>query len=318
MIFDSKHSDNDLAKNPSTSAGGSRFALSVEQVRQFHRDGFIGPFTLCTPEEMYEKAQVFRRLLAEYGKNTSARRALIDARSGNHEACNHWHLYSKTLCDMGSAPELVDRSVSLYGPHIALWKSLFFYKLSGGATIPLHQGVPLFSRQLEPATVLTIVVAVDPHTRENGCLEVIPGAHHVMWPHHQPDENPHHPIQLDGSARLVDVGLSGQHLRYFENPIKKESVFMELKPGEFFLFNERTPHRSQPNRSHGTRLSATLRYTTAFNEIVDTDPIAMRHGVLPVSGHAEAHRLNRIASAPTTDRAPTVEEYLGLAEAANA
>lgn len=74
---------------------------------------------------------------------------------------------------------------------------------------------------------------------------------------------------------------------------------MELKPGEFFIFNERMPHHSEPNRSQKRRTGLSARYTLPIVAILDQDspPLFPGSGCVVVSGE-DRLQLNRMAHPP--------------------
>lgn len=78
-----------------------------------------------------------------------------------------------------------------------------------------------------------------------------------------------------------------------------QAINMELQPGEFFIFNERLLHHSQPNRSHKRRLGLTARYTLPFVKILDHDapPLFPGHACMLISGEDRLKR-NRMVDPP--------------------
>ncbi|MEM1305445.1 MAG: phytanoyl-CoA dioxygenase family protein, partial [Planctomycetota bacterium] len=65
-------------------------------------------------------------------------------------------------------------------------------------------------------------------------------------------------------------------------------VNVEMKPGEFFLFNEKTLHHSEPNRSHKRRRGLATRVTIPIVEIDPTrPPLHPGHKAILVRGEDE-------------------------------
>ena len=64
------------------------------------------------------------------------------------------------------------------GPDIALWSSHFICKPPGhGRAAPWHEDSNYWRGMLEPQEVITVWLAIDESSRENGCMRVIPGSH---------------------------------------------------------------------------------------------------------------------------------------------
>jgi hypothetical protein len=100
-----------------------------------------------------------------------------------------------------------------------------------GSATPWHQDQALWNIWLP--TSMTCWIALDPCTRENGCLQFVPGSHRKgVVPH----ENGHivHPHD------------------YFR---QEEVVYAIMDPGDAVFFDPKTFHASDPNYSPNHRLS---------------------------------------------------------------
>jgi ectoine hydroxylase-related dioxygenase (phytanoyl-CoA dioxygenase family) len=124
-----------------------------------------------------------------------------------------------SLLREGAVPEVAG---GLLGEPAVLYKEKINYKSAGGAGFAPHQDKPAYPFV---DRVLSVMVAVDNATRENGCLEVVSGCHHQLL------------TQDDRGCIAADVVAS---LTW--DPI-------ELRAGETLFFDALTPHRSGPNRS---------------------------------------------------------------------
>ncbi len=115
---------------------------------------------------------------------------------------------------------------ALLGEPAVLYKDKLNHKLPGGAGYAPHQDAPAY-RFVD--VHVSCMVAIDDATEDNGCLEVVSGAHDRLWP---TDEA--------GCIRPDVVGT----MRW--QPLA-------LRAGETLWFHSRTPHRSGPNRSRRPR-----------------------------------------------------------------
>lgn len=216
------------------------FFLSRREVARFHEEGYLGPFTLCTPEEMADaRERIERDVLTADGPNPK-----------NRLQCRH--LDRRVVYDLVTRPAVLDRMESLFGPDLVLWATYFFLKEPGGKEIPWHQD--FFYWPIEPAVNLSAWIAVDPATSENSCVRIIPGSHRRVVPHGK---------SRDGMAFGDEADPAAVAKAMESAPV----IEMELKPGEFFLFNERLLHQSEPNRSQKRRMGLTMRVTVPFVKV---------------------------------------------------
>ena len=80
-----------------------------------------------------------------------------------------------------SDDRLLDIASQFVGPDLALFASHYISK-------PAYSGQPVLWHQdaafwpLDPMNVVTLWLAVDHSTPENGCVRVIPGTHRSEWP----------------------------------------------------------------------------------------------------------------------------------------
>jgi ectoine hydroxylase-related dioxygenase (phytanoyl-CoA dioxygenase family) len=207
--------------------------LSRAEIDLWHEQGFLGPYTLVEPEEM-------ARL-----------RARIDDEIFTKDQRPDWqrlhdrHLDVPEVWSLCSNPALVERVAGLIGPDLILWRTNFQLKAAGGDAVPWHQDGAYYG--LEPCVLVSAWIAVDEATRENGCLQVMPGTHHAPIPH------------------LVDSSKSafGKEIDRGALDLAK-SVAFTLRPGQFVLFNENTAHGSEANRTASRRLGLSPRITVPF------------------------------------------------------
>jgi hypothetical protein len=135
-----------------------------------------------------------------------------------------------------TAGPMLATASALLGEPAVLYKEKINYKLPGGAGYAPHQDAPAY-RFVD--VHVSCMVAVDDATLDNGCLEVVSGAHHEVLP---TDEV--------GCVRAnVAAGLDWQ-------PV-------EVQAGETLWFHSRTPHRSGPNASPLARRALYPTYNAA-------------------------------------------------------
>lgn len=244
-------------------------ALTRDEVMRFHRDGFLGPYAACPPEEMAAyRAHIEAEVLTGEGPNP---RNPLQSR----------HLDHRLVHDLVTRPEVLGRLQGLLGRDIVLWATYFFNKEPGALDLPWHQDAHYWP--IEPPLNVSIWMAVDEVTAENSCVQLIPGSHRTVVPHLPTTEAKMFAEEADPA--YVDA---------------TRAVDMELAPGEFFVFNERMLHHSAPNRSTCRRLGLSARFTLPQVSILDQEsaPLFPGHACVLVSGE-DRHRLNRMAAPPT-------------------
>lgn len=115
---------------------------------------------------------------------------------------------------------------ALLGEPAVLYKDKLNHKLPGGAGYAPHQDAPAY-RFVD--IHVSCLVAVDDATPENGCLEVVSGAHDRIWP-------------ADEVGCIRSDVVAG--MRWEPAPVSA---------GDTLWFHSRTPHRSGPNVSDRPR-----------------------------------------------------------------
>lgn len=92
-------------------------------------------------------------------------------------------------------------------------------------------------------------IAVDPATRENGCMQVLKGSHHLGRIDHV----------LTGDQAGADLE------RVHEAEKVLELVYVEMDPGDVLFFHSNLLHRSDQNRSDHPRWAMICCYNAASN-----------------------------------------------------
>lgn len=123
---------------------------------------------------------------------------------------------------------------------VAVFRSMFMNKPANrGTFLPWHQDRWV---NIEPDPQLTIWTALDPATKENGCVQIIPGSHKLGL------INPGHP------SGFLTPEQAAEHA-----PAEKV-VHLELKPGETALLHNHVLHASDRNNSAQSRRAFSVCY----------------------------------------------------------
>ena len=102
--------------------------------------------------------------------------------------------------------------------------------------------------------IVSAWIAVDPSTRQNGNLQVIPGSHRTIVPH----------VEATPDVQFLEMADAG----YYD---ARDLTDLEMEPGEFILFNgthpaplggqplRPAPHRAGGAGDHPHRQGAAVR-----------------------------------------------------------
>lgn len=239
--------------------------MSADEIAQFREQGFAGPYRAMSVDEMAVVRERLDRQVFDHEGLPGCR--LHQSR----------HLDSRLVYDLCSNPEIVERMAAVYGPDLILWRSHFFVKEPGAVEIPWHQDLNYWP--LEPVVNITAWLAIDPATRENSCVQFIPGSHKKPVPHVPSPAGMAFGEMAD--PKFVDTA---------------KAIDMIMEPGQFVLFNEKTLHHSAPNTSSQRRLGLAVRVTIPIVK-VDHDKLFPDHRCILLHGEDRLH-FNRLAAPP--------------------
>jgi non-heme Fe2+,alpha-ketoglutarate-dependent halogenase len=230
------------------------------QIKQFYENGFIGPITVWTPEEMVE----IRRRVDSVMERPSA--VYPDVKNQMRDR----YIDAPEFWEVISMPQLSERLAQILGPDLMVWRSQIFNKRSGDPEITWHQASTYMAEQMVKATLepqdlshifqLTTWIAIDDAYFENGCMHFLKGTHRKMWSMRKGGNgfigNPPELAKIiGGQGRFAKA--SGLTL---EVPITEEMIApMPLKSGQAVIFTERCIHGSPPNNSPNRRFGFVFR-----------------------------------------------------------
>ncbi|RYG41088.1 phytanoyl-CoA dioxygenase family protein [bacterium] len=140
-----------------------------------------------------------------------------------------------------AGPKLAAIATEFLGPDVDLYFNQSVFKgPEGNRIFPWHQDDAY--GPVEPAGYLTLWLALNDATEENGCISVLPGSHRAGLRAHVP--TPH--------------GLAGHAA---DDP--DQGIAAPVPAGTIIAFNSLTLHKSGPNTSKGERKALVLQYCAA-------------------------------------------------------
>jgi len=157
-------------------------------------------------------------------------------------------------------PELLRHASAFTGPDVKAIHNMLINKPPGvDGRHPLHQDLLYFP--FRPADrIVATWTALQPCTRENGCLVVVPGSQRGgLLEHENPDWE---------YVNLFYVGAVGVGAH-------PERVHLEMEPGDVLFFHPLLLHGSGQNRTEGFRRAISSHYASAACRYVPGgEPIA--------------------------------------------
>jgi len=145
---------------------------------------------------------------------------------------------------------LLDIAELFVGPDLALFASHYIVKPPfTGQPVLWHQDAAYWP--LEPMEVVTLWLAVDYSTPENGCVRLLPGSH-------KSDVGGLRPVKDRENVLASETTLDVD---------EREAVDMVLAPGDVEVHHPNIVHASSPNTSPNRRAGLTIRYIPTTTKI---------------------------------------------------
>ncbi len=227
---------------------------SQEQKAFFEEEGYLVVENLLSSEELAEcQTEIYRlhKLAAEldakgershfqhepYAKGASQADGLPVLRKAEQT-----RQYSDVFRQLSAHPKLVKVVQNLIGPDLLLFRSTLMFKPAfHGSAHGLHQDSAYWP--MEPPSLVTVSIALNDATVENGCFKVIPQSHKwgmQQWGHIARKQN-------EDLTDRDDVDRSGQ-------------IDVPLAAGSTLFFHSLMVHGSGPNKSSNSRNTALYAY----------------------------------------------------------
>ena len=221
--------------------------LGDEELKQFERDGYIIVPSLFDDAEME-----ILRMTAKNDRALEEQTRGLDDGEGGVQKLSLWnHAGDDVYGLVARSPRIVAKMEQLLGGEVYHWHSKMSIKepLTGGAWA-WHQDYGYWYNDgcLCP-DLASCFIAVDPNTRENGCMQVLKSSHKLGRIEHG----------RFGDQTGADPERTAQAMKNLE------LVYAEMAPGDALFFHSNTLHRSDQNKSQHPRWSLICCYNTRAN-----------------------------------------------------
>jgi hypothetical protein len=230
--------------------------LTEAQIRKYHEDGYVTP-------DYRVPADTLAAIKAHHA-------ALLERHPEYKDYCSGLLVHDRFFLEVCDNADILDMVEQLIGPDIALWNSSFFAKPArDGKRTPWHQDGTYWP--VKPLASVTVWIAVDDATVENGCLRMIPGSHRgqVMKPHVETDAD--------------DVTI--YNVLQPEDYDESKAVDLVLRAGQISLHDPFLLHASEANRSDKSRRGMTMRFMPTTS-LFDRDYAARIAKEINISDHS--------------------------------
>jgi ectoine hydroxylase-related dioxygenase (phytanoyl-CoA dioxygenase family) len=221
--------------------------LTAEQLEHWKRDGYIIMRGLFDADEM--------TILRETAKNDRALEESTRGFADGEGGVQKLSLWNKAGDDVyglvARSHRIVDKVEQLLGEEVYHWHSKMSIKepYTGGAWA-WHQDYGYWYDEgcLFP-DLASCFIAVDPNTKDNGCMQVLRASHKMGRIEHGRfgDQTGADPERTEQAMKALDL------------------VNVEMGPGDALFFHSNLLHRSDQNKSENPRWSLICCYNTRAN-----------------------------------------------------
>jgi hypothetical protein len=221
--------------------------LKNETLRQYEQDGYVLARNMFDQEEieLLRRAAKEDRQLDEhsFGKG-DGQGGTVRLSLWNHPGDTIYGMFARCETIVNSAEKLLDGEVYHYHSKMIMkdarvggawaWHQDYGYWYQNGVLFPM---------------LTSAFIAVDRATKENGCMQVLKGSHHLGRIDHilTGDQAGADPDRVNEAQKVLDL------------------VYVEMEPGDVLFFHANLLHRSDQNSSENPRWSMICCYNAARN-----------------------------------------------------
>jgi ectoine hydroxylase len=222
-------------------------SLKEETLKQYERDGYVLARSMFDGEEV----ELLRRAAKEDRELDQHSFGMGDGEGGtvrlslwNHPGDTVYGMFARCETIVNSAEKILGGEVYHYHSKMIMKDA----KVGGAWTWHQDYGYWYQNGVLFPM-LTSAFIAVDRATKENGCLQVLKGSHHLG--------------RIDHVLSGDQAGADRERVKEAEKVL--ELVHVEMEPGDVLFFHANLLHRSDQNRSDHPRWSMICCYNSATN-----------------------------------------------------
>jgi ectoine hydroxylase-related dioxygenase (phytanoyl-CoA dioxygenase family) len=261
----------DFLQLPKNVAEWGQHRLTDEQVAFFHENGYVAGVRILDDRQvdilrdelqgLVDPQHPGHGLFHEYNSNESS-----DPSLALFHALGSWRI-TPGFHDILWSPAFTVAASQLLGGAVRFWHDQLFCKPARhGGVVAWHQDYSYWTRT-KPMAHITCWIALDDATRENGCVQYVPGSH--KW-----DLLPI--TGLAGDMEAIRSVLNDEQWEMLQNPIA-----IELKKGEATFHHPLMIHGSNANSSDRQRRATVINAFRDGTRSDSSDPLLEGVPVVP-------------------------------------
>ena len=234
----------------------STTTLTPQQIASFHKDGYVIVKNFLAPkavEKLYSTA---------IGDNAMENNAInVTDQNGKNSKLSLWFTPGNDVFGYLTRSERIVNSIAALldsdAPVCHFHSKLMQKEPKVGGAWEWHQDYGYWYKNqfMFPDQLISVMVALTPANKQNGCLQVIKGSHKLGRINHG----------FAGEQVGADMVMVNNALKTMD------LVYVEIEPGDALFFHSNILHRSEANLSDHPRWSIISCYASqsnlAYNEI---------------------------------------------------
>ncbi len=261
-----------LFARPTSPEDWQQYQISEDEIAFFWENGYVSGIPVLNDEQvdvlradlerLVNPSEPGNELFHEYHSNESA-----DPNRVLFHALGAWRI-THAFHDLLWNPAWAVPASQLLGGGVRFWHDQLFCKPpSDGGVVAWHQDYSYWTRT-RPMAHLTCWIGLDDATKENGCLQYIPGSHRwELLPM----------TELAGDMNSINEMLNEEQREMFANP-----VAIELKKGEATFHHPLMVHGSGENNSARPRRATVLNAFRDGTKSAANEPLLAGVDAIPV------------------------------------
>jgi len=224
--------------------------LSAEQVSLYNEQGYL------VVKSFFSKAEIDKMYKTALDDDAMSKNAVeVNDKSGRKSKLSLWFTPGNDVFGYMTRSERMVNSVAQLlaneSPVCHFHSKLMQKEPKVGGAWEWHQDYGYWYKNqfMFPDQLISVMVALTPANKENGCLQVIKGSHKIGRVNHG----------FSGEQVGADITMVNNALKTME------LVYSELQPGDALFFHSNLFHRSEGNLSDHPRWSIISCYSSQSN-----------------------------------------------------
>ena len=224
--------------------------LTPEQIAAYHKDGYIIIKNFCSKQEV---DKMYSTALQDKAMENNA--LDLNDQSGKKTRLSLWFTPGSDVFGyLTRSEKMVDSVANLLdsdAPVCHFHSKLMQKEPKVGGAWEWHQDYGYWYKNqfMFPDQLVSVMIALTPANKENGCIQVIKGSHKLGRVNHGFAGE-----QVGADQTMVDNALKTMEL-----------VYVEIAPGDALFFHSNILHRSEANLSDSPRWSIISCYSAQSN-----------------------------------------------------